>query len=112
MANMDRNEPVGGVALGRGVCDAETARAIHVVLDGGDPKGLWIPSSVVHEDSEVFTRGATGSIVVAAWWAEENKLASARRAAPLLVLKPPTKKWLRDQADRMARAKRARETER
>lgn len=52
-------------------CDAQTTKAIHVFVDG---EGLWIPQSVVHDDSEVWKKGDEGTLVLHLWWAEKNGL--------------------------------------
>lgn len=33
---------------------------------------FWVPHSVIHEDSEVFEMGGSGSLVVHQWWAEKK----------------------------------------
>lgn len=33
---------------------------------------IWIPKSVIHDDSEVYKPGTSGKLVVKSWWAEEN----------------------------------------
>jgi len=39
------------------------------------PKGtLWVPKSVVHDDSEVFEEGHEGKLVVKEWFAEKEGL--------------------------------------
>jgi hypothetical protein len=55
-------------------CVKETAKAILVEakdLPGGQ---LWIPKSVLHEDSEVNEEGDEGRVVIKTWWAEDNGL--------------------------------------
>ena len=55
-------------------CLKETAKAVLVAakdLPGGQ---LWIPKSVLHEDSEVFAQGDEGRVVIKTWWAEEQGL--------------------------------------
>ncbi len=39
-----------------------------------DDKQLWIPKSVVDEDSEVYGRGHTGILVIKRWFAEKEGL--------------------------------------
>lgn len=45
---------------------------------GPDPldeeDSVWIPKSVVHDDSEVHGRGMEGEMVVKRWWAESEGL--------------------------------------
>ncbi len=62
-------------SLGQGQCVRQTDRAILVALESGEEK--WIPSSVVHDDSEVYDANdnATGEVVVQRWWAEKEGLA-------------------------------------
>jgi hypothetical protein len=35
---------------------------------------IWIPKSVIHDDSEVYKEGAEGKLVVARWFAEKEGL--------------------------------------
>ncbi len=52
-------------------CDKETDKAVHVEQEElGD---LWIPKSVLHDDSDVYGEGHEGSLIVATWWIEENE---------------------------------------
>jgi hypothetical protein len=53
-------------------CVAETERAIRCRLETGDE--VWIPKSVVHDDSEVYALDHSGKLVVAGWWAEKEGL--------------------------------------
>lgn len=55
--------------MGNGKCIRATDRAVLVRI--GD-KEIWIPQSVVHDDSEVFKEGDEGKIVTKQWWAERN----------------------------------------
>lgn len=57
--------------LGKCRVDAQTAHAIHVVMKE-DNEEHWIPQSVVHDDSEVWSNGDEGELVVKEWWAEKN----------------------------------------
>lgn len=70
-----------GVTIGEGECERETDRALLVELGG--PKDsfggrtvreLWIPKSVIHDDSEVFEAGTSGAVIVFRWWAEKEGL--------------------------------------
>lgn len=62
--------------LGYGECIKETQKdtkkpgAILVKFETG--KELWIPKSVVHDDSEVWKGGQDGDVVVFTWWGEQN----------------------------------------
>jgi len=51
------------------VCVGETDNALRVEFDG---EQVWVPKSVVDDDSEVFERGHTGNLVVAEWWADKH----------------------------------------
>ncbi len=56
---------------GSATCIKETASAILVEA----PEFLepeWIPQSQVHEDSEVYTIGTDGSLIVSDWFAEKR----------------------------------------
>jgi len=52
-----------------------TALAL-LVEHGTQGDQLWVPKSVVHDDSEVFDDGknAEGDLVVFEWWAESKGL--------------------------------------
>lgn len=55
-------------------CIRETVMALRVRLDDG--RELWVPKSVVHDDSEVFDGydNATGKLVLARWFADKEGL--------------------------------------
>lgn len=57
-------------------CRAEKPDAIHVSVKehkGGSMMAkFWVPKSVVHDDSEVYGRGHTGTLIVAYWFAEKR----------------------------------------
>jgi hypothetical protein len=53
------------------VCSIATAKAILVVCEGEE---AWIPSSQVHEDSEVYKPGTDGTLVIPRWVAEMKEL--------------------------------------
>lgn len=55
--------------MGNGKCIRATDKAVLVRI--GDNE-TWIPQSVVHDDSEVWTAGSEGKVVVKKWWAEKN----------------------------------------
>jgi len=57
-------------SLGEGKCTRATDKAILVELESGEE--LWIPSSCLHDDSEVYQAGHEGDVVVLTWWAEKN----------------------------------------
>ena len=51
-------------------CIAETAKAI--LVEGPNIEGqVWIPSSQVHDDSEVYKKEHTGTLVVTDFIAEK-----------------------------------------
>ena len=60
---------------GKVLRESDSGKALLVKLETGDE--VWIPKSVIHDDSEVYDAGenAEGEVVVKEWWAEENKLA-------------------------------------
>jgi hypothetical protein len=53
------------------VCVRATDKAILVRIDG---KEHWIPQTQVHADSEVFSEGDEGKLVVTQWIAEQKGL--------------------------------------
>jgi len=56
-------------SMGEAKCIGATEKAIKVLVSDTE---LWIPKSVVHDDSEVWKHGDEGKLVVKAWWAEKN----------------------------------------
>lgn len=65
------------VSLGPGEVIRDTGKALLVRLEDHDDRELWIPHSVVHDDSEVFDgeRNKSGEVFVKSWWAEKEGLA-------------------------------------
>jgi hypothetical protein len=107
---MYTDDRFGPVDIGQGECVIERDAAILVTMadEYGSQVDRWIPKSCLHDDSEVYKYGHVGKVVVRAWWAEEkNWGVVARRPSgadrPRLILKPPTKKWLKDQKARTER---------
>lgn len=49
----------------------ETAKAILVNVD---EKEIWCPKSAIHDDSEVYKMGTSGTLIVQQWWAEKEGL--------------------------------------
>lgn len=49
----------------------ETAKAIHCELEG---EPCWVPKSQITDDSEVWEKGQTGTLVVTQWWAKKAGL--------------------------------------
>jgi hypothetical protein len=63
------------VGAGKVIRESDSGLALLVELeDLGDR--VWIPKSVLHDDSEVFDNAdnATGKVVVKQWFAEKNGL--------------------------------------
>lgn len=55
-----------------GVCHAvfDSGNALKVQAPG---KGeIWVPHSVILDDSEVYEEGGRGKLIVAYWWAEKR----------------------------------------
>lgn len=50
-------------------CRRATKKALLVVCADGE---VWIPKSVIHDDSEVYEEGHAGKLVVKRWWAEQR----------------------------------------
>lgn len=68
---MARDEDDEGVDFPEASCLKETPKAILVNRGKGD---LWVPKSVIHDDSEVYEEGHEGTLIVKRWWAEEKGL--------------------------------------
>ena len=72
MSRFDEGEGNAPCKLGDATCLAETEKAIKVKLEDADEE-FWVPKSVVHDDSEVYSmKNGSGSLVVKQWWAEKN----------------------------------------
>lgn len=50
-------------------CIRESAKAILCRVNGRE---VWIPQSLVHDDSEVFAKGHQGKLVIPEWFAEQE----------------------------------------
>ena len=61
----------GKVSFDDAVCIQETRLAILVCVDG---KQAWIPQSHVDDDSEVWKKGDSGTLVISEWAAIKNGL--------------------------------------
>lgn len=62
-----------GVTLGEAKVIRETEKALLVMFDEGDQ--MWIPKSVIHDNSEVYSeKNGEGTLVVETWWASKNGL--------------------------------------
>lgn len=70
--NSPSNQPV---SLGNCSVEYDSGKALKVQLDNED-EIRWIPSSVVHADSDVYDddENSTGEIKVKRWWAEKEGL--------------------------------------
>ena len=53
-------------------CTHATEKAIKVLAPELGENEVWIPQSAVHEDSEVFQKGDTGTLVIKGWFAEQK----------------------------------------
>ncbi len=51
-------------------CTRETAKAILVASKVR--KDTWVPKSAVDDDSEVYSKGDKGILIVKMWWAEKE----------------------------------------
>ena len=63
-----------GVSLGKSRVISSSGLALKVATK--DHGSLWIPRSVIHDDSEVFDDGDNneGNLVVMEWFAEKENL--------------------------------------
>jgi len=50
----------------------DTGQALLIEFDDGD--AAWIPHSQIHDDSEVYQEGDTGTLVVTKWIAQKRDL--------------------------------------
>lgn len=66
--------PNSGESLGDGQVVGSSEKALKIELETGDE--IWIPKSVIHDDSEVYDDedNAEGEVVVKAWWAQQEGL--------------------------------------
>jgi hypothetical protein len=67
---MARSADDDGVSLGKGKTLKVTEKALLIQTE--DHGNVWVPRSVVHDDSEVFDRGHEGDLVVQSWCAEKE----------------------------------------
>ena len=70
---MSRHDPETVFVVRDAECIAETAAAIRVRA-GDLAQDIWIPKSVLHDDSEVYESGTEGELVVMRWWAQKEGL--------------------------------------
>jgi hypothetical protein len=62
------------VQLGEAEIIRETDLAVLVVLED-TANELWVPKSVIHDDSEIWKMAdGVGMLVVEAWWANKQDL--------------------------------------
>jgi hypothetical protein len=64
-----------GTNLGRAKVLRTTDKALLIALEADDDpsQNFWIPKSVIHDDSEVYSEKANeGDLIVKTWWAEKN----------------------------------------
>ena len=56
----------------------ETDRAVlcDIALEKHQTRRIWIPKSIIHDDSEVFdaTEHSKGKLILKTWWAEKEGL--------------------------------------
>lgn len=64
-----------GTKLGEGKVKKASDKALQVELESGET--IWIPKSVIDDDSEVYDedKNSEGEVVVKTWWAEKEGLA-------------------------------------
>jgi 3-methyladenine DNA glycosylase AlkC len=76
MSFSDENDGLLPYDIGYGECIKEshkdTGKPGALLVKFETDKELWIPKSVVHDDSEVRKEGQVGDVVVHAWWGEQN----------------------------------------
>lgn len=70
-SNYEGNSPF---SLGHANVVNETEKAVLFHVDDLD-RGLWVPKSVIHDNSETWdSENDDGELVVRQWWAEKNQL--------------------------------------
>jgi hypothetical protein len=68
---MNRTEHNELVEIDDCVCSIATSKAILVVREGEE---VWVPTSQIHADSEVYKPGTAGILVIPRWVAEMKEL--------------------------------------
>jgi hypothetical protein len=68
---MKRTERYKLVEVDNCVCSTTTGKAILVACEGEE---VWVPTSQIHEDSEVYKPGTEGILVIPQWVAEMKEL--------------------------------------
>ncbi len=66
-----------GVSLGKGKATqrSRSGLALLIQLEG---ESRWIPTSQLHDDSEVYALGHEGDVVVNQWWADKEGLSDVK----------------------------------
>lgn len=66
---------MSGASLGDGKVVGASELALKIELESGDT--VWIPKSVIHDNSEVYNDedNSNGEVVVKSWFAEQEGLA-------------------------------------
>ena len=68
---MNRTERNELVEIDDCVCSIATSKAILIARKGEE---AWVPTSQIHEDSEVYKPGTEGILVIRRWVAEMKEL--------------------------------------
>lgn len=55
----------------RVIRESDSGLALLIEIEG---KEVWVPKSVIHDDSEVYDEDHEGELVLKEWWAEEKGL--------------------------------------
>lgn len=66
-----------GVSLGpaRAIRESESGKALYVACKEapkGSKKGIWVPLSAIHDDSDIYEPGHSGKLVIKYWFAEQK----------------------------------------
>jgi hypothetical protein len=65
------NDDPAPADLGHAIPKAETAAALLVIR--ADLSELWIPKSMIHDDSPCYSmKSGPGKLLVEQWWANKN----------------------------------------
>lgn len=71
---MSDNEGNNPFSLGQASVEEETSKAVLFHVEDLD-QDLWVPKSVLHDNSKVWQlHQDPGELVVKQWWAEKNQL--------------------------------------
>lgn len=66
-----RVKPTAKFEKCRVIRESDSGLALLIEIDG---KEIWVPKSVIDEDSEVWEDEQEGELVVYEWWAEDKGL--------------------------------------